>query len=207
MRDFGGTGDFVTGKGFVETSLVGDLKDPMLLSGPGTLKITEARLAGLGALQELGKMLGIKELEQTKFETIDGDFQIADKRITFYKLEARSGLVQMTGNGHITFDKVMDFNLLLVLGPDLAKLVPEQIRPVFTQGTDGGLSLAFKVEGPLDAPRSDLKQKLAGSTLNNVVIPALQDLLFRKKEKGSEQPAPPPESTPAPGASEAPAMP
>lgn len=199
MRDFGGKGDFVTGKGFVQTSLAGDLKEPLLLSGPGTLKITGARLAGLSALQDLGKMLGIKELEQTQFETIDGEFKIADQRLTFYKLEARSGLVQMTGNGYITFDKTMDFNLLLLLGSDLAKLVPQQIRPVFDQGADGSLSLAFKVEGPLEAPRNDLKEKLAGSTLNNVLLPALQDLLFKGKDKQPQNPEPSPAPEPPAG--------
>jgi hypothetical protein len=88
----------------------------------------------------------------------------------------------------------MNFNLLLLLGSDLARLVPQQIRPVFDQGADGSLSLAFKVEGPLEAPRSDLQEKLAGSTLNNVLLPALKDFLFKGKDK---QPAPP-ESTPAP---------
>jgi uncharacterized protein involved in outer membrane biogenesis len=195
LRDFGGgtdAGRIAGGKLNVETDLAGSLQRPRLLSGTGTMSIREGELTGLTFLQTLGDYLKIPELSDTRFDAIKGEFKIGDQKITFYNLEAVSKSVQFTSTGSLSFDKELDFDVLLALSPEVAARIPEQLRTPFSVRSDGYHTITFHLYGTLNSPKTNLPQKLLlQPAMEEFVNPLLDKLLKRDPQPPEPAPAAP----------------
>ncbi|NJK90379.1 MAG: AsmA family protein [Blastochloris sp.] len=110
----------------LQVQLAGDLNQPLLMQGTGSMQIGRARLTGIPALDKLGTMLKLPQIRETEFESIQGNYKVADQRVTFYELEAKSPDLQMTGSGFLGFDRKLDMDVLLILSAKLAAQIPPE---------------------------------------------------------------------------------
>jgi hypothetical protein len=86
---------------------------------------------------------------------------VGDQKITFYELEARSKDLSLTGTGYVGFDRKLDFDVLLILSPELAAQIPASSQTRFGKRENGSRTLTFKLTGTLDNPLSNLSEKLS----------------------------------------------
>jgi len=145
MKDFGANPEFIQGKIDLTCDLEGSLKQPAIVSGKGAIETHDTQLTGLKALDALGSMLNLPQLRYNKFDSIKGTFKVSDEQVTIYDLEAISSDLKMTGTGRIGFDRSVDFDILLILSPDLARKIPAASAAKFSLRDDGGSSITFKL--------------------------------------------------------------
>ena len=162
MKDFDANPEFIHGKMNINCEIQGNLRQPRVLSGRGSLESQSVQLTGFKALDALGSMLKLPDLRYTKFDSIKGSYKISDEQLTFYSLEAISPNLKMTGTGSIKFDRSMNFDILLVISPELARQIPAQAGRQFSRREDGSLCITFKLGGNLDSPKTNLAEKLLG---------------------------------------------
>ncbi|MDD5261908.1 MAG: AsmA-like C-terminal region-containing protein [Methylacidiphilales bacterium] len=168
MKDFEANPEFIQGKINLSCEMEGNLKQPRVMSGKGSLESQGTQLTGLKALDALGTMLKLPELRYTKFDSIKGTYKLSDEQLTFYSLEAISPNLKMTGTGSIKFDRNLDFDILLILSPELAKQIPAEAEQHFSKLDDGSRTITFKLNGSLDQPVTNLAEKLNGQDATNL---------------------------------------
>jgi type II secretion system protein N len=141
--------------------LTGDLTNAYPMQGSGRLEIGQTKLTGIVALDKLGELLNLAQLRDNQFDSIHGSFKVAEQKITFYELEAKSKNLSLTGTGSIGFDRQLDFDVLLILSPELAAQIPPSSQARFGKRENGSRVLTFKLSGTLDDPISNLSEKLS----------------------------------------------
>lgn len=138
----------------------GTLQDLTLVRATGEFEIRSARVLLLSGISPLDHLLDLPELRAHTFPTLKGTFKIAEEVITFYNIEAASEAVQITATGRAGLDRKIDFDVSLALRADLAAKIPEKNRARLSPRSDGFSVITFKLAGTMDAPRSNLMEKL-----------------------------------------------
>jgi hypothetical protein len=144
----------------INLQLTGDLNGSAPMQGTGTLEVGQAKLTGIAALDKLGDLLNLSQLRDSRFDSIRGSFKVGEQQITFYELEARSKDFSLAGTGSIGLDHKLDFDVLLILSPELAAQIPADSLSRFSKRENGSRTLTFKLGGTLDNPSSNLSDKL-----------------------------------------------
>jgi len=162
LREFKAREGLLEGQLDVKAQLGGTLREPQLLQGTGEFEIRNARLSGLGVSGTVAELLHIPELATQTFPKVSGTFKVAEEQLTFYSLEAVSPRMQATATGKIGLERAIDLDVKLALSPDMMASLPADIRKRLNVRPDGFGTVTFKVEGTLDAPRSNLAQKITG---------------------------------------------
>lgn len=133
------------------------------MHGEGTLLLREASIQPVGFLQQIGRILGIEELQLLRisegkclFRIVSGQFRMEDMllRSDNLMLGAKGPL---NGNGELDLQTRILFNDKLtsrLKGTLGSQLVPAP-EPGYTQ-------VAFHVTGPALNPRTDLLERLTG---------------------------------------------
>lgn len=145
----------------IQAHLTGDLNQTYPLQGSGQIQVGQAKLAGIAGLDKLGELLNLAQLRDIPFDSIRGTFKIEDQKIIFYELEARSKDLSLTGTGSIGFDRKLDFDVLLILSPELAAQIPVNSQAQFAKRENGSRTVTFRLNGSLDEPGSNLGEKLS----------------------------------------------
>ena len=156
-----GNAEFIQGQLKLNTQITGDLNEPLLMQGTGTIEVGQAKLTGIVALDKLGLMLNLPQLRYTQFDSIRGSFKVAEQKTTFYELEAKSPDLTLTATGSMGFDRSLDFDVLLILSPELAAQIPPSAEAKFGKRENGARTVTFKISGTFDDPQSNLSEKLS----------------------------------------------
>jgi type II secretion system protein N len=159
LREFKAREGLLEGQLDVKAQLTGTLREPHLAQGTGEFEIRNAKLSGLGLSGTVAELLRIPELATQNFAKVRGTFKIAEEKLTFYNLEAISPRMQATATGQIGLGRNLDFDVQLALNPELTAALPSEMRKRLNMRPDGYGTFTFKVEGTLDAPRSNLAEK------------------------------------------------
>lgn len=144
----------------LDAKVEGSLAQPQLARGVGQLAVEGAGMATLDVLGTIGQALGLSELRTPRFDRVNGEFKIADRRLTFYNLEGVSPLVELSGAGHVGFDGQLDLDMLLGLHPEIGDRIPANLLGRFNQRADQFRLITFKLSGPISNPTSNLPRKL-----------------------------------------------
>lgn len=162
LREFKAREGLLEGQLDVKAQMNGTLREPHLLQGTGEFEVRNARLSGLGVSGTVAELLRIPELATQTFPKVSGTFKIAEEQLTFYSLEAVSPRMQATATGKIGPGRDIDLDVQLALSPDMMASLPAEIRKRLNARPDGFGTVTFKVAGTLDAPTSNLAQKITG---------------------------------------------
>ncbi|MEM1158100.1 MAG: AsmA-like C-terminal region-containing protein [Verrucomicrobiota bacterium] len=160
IADFQAKSQWLDGKLTTTCRVEGQFEDPELLQGTGTMKITEGTLSGFAFIKELALLFPNQNFPETSFESITGNYKIAEKRLTIYDLEAVSPNVQLTGTGTVSAHRELNLDMRLSLSPDLTNLLEPGTAAKFNQREDKFSTITFTVTGTLDEPVSNLIEKL-----------------------------------------------
>ncbi|MFZ5805731.1 MAG: AsmA-like C-terminal region-containing protein [Verrucomicrobiota bacterium] len=172
-QDFGKDLDWLQGKLLLTTQLEGSLLQPKLLTGKGDFSIADIGVAKFKLLQDIGRILFVKELNSVQFKDIKGTFKVGDQKITFFNIEAVSDSVQLSGAGSITFDRQVDFDVLLAINDKLN--IPSEVEARLTKRDDGYHTITFKISGTMSDPKNNLTEKVG-----NIAIDVLKEKLGDK---------------------------
>lgn len=169
LREAGVSRQVLTGKLRLSTTLEGTGGLPTI-RGSGQADIVGGRLLEIPVLNLLATLLQISELRNLQFDECRMEFSIADNQMQTTLLRIKSPQVQITGTGTMSLaDYTLNHNLTLALAKDMVAKVPKEIRAVFTERPDGFVTLDFKVTGPYDSPKTDLKERLVKGAVGGLL--------------------------------------
>lgn len=160
ITDFQGQSQWLDGNLTTQCRIEGRFEAPELLQGTGTLEITEGTLSGLVFLKELGQLFPNQTFPETNFDSITGNYKIAEKKMTIYNLEAVSENVELTGTGTISINRELNIDMRLSLSPEFTAMMNPEISSQFNLRNDDFSTITFTVAGTLDEPKSNLIEKL-----------------------------------------------
>ncbi len=182
IKDFQGQSQWLDGKLTTSCRINGRFEAPELLQGTGTLMITEGTLSGFAFLKELSQLFPDQKFPETNFDSITGNYKIAEKKLTIYNLEAVSKDVQLTGAGTISVNRELNIDMRLSLSPEFTALLEPETAAQFNLRDDQFSTITFSLAGTLDEPKSNLIEKLK----QNAEL---------QKQSTPEPPAPPVDSS------------
>ncbi len=145
------------------------------LNGEGDAQLANGRLEGVKILQELSRLLKIKELDSPVITKAQTHFLVQDRQTKFIGLQLDSPVFRLTGDGVVDFNGNLDANLVLILGRDAMTKLPKAAAASFVQQQDGTGSIAFHVTGTTANPQTDLATRLLlqNTQIKNVINKAL----------------------------------
>jgi hypothetical protein len=146
------------GTGELDAALLGSLNDAWkkTLSGSGKFAVRNGHLPGVnlaGAAQSLAKMSGVGS--DTPFTVLEGDFTIADQRVTskLLHLDSQVGVVDLKGS--VGLDSTLDYQGTATVDPTAAlgsgtagKLVGGLLG-----SRVGKITVPFALAGTIESPK------------------------------------------------------
>ncbi|HEV3270711.1 MAG TPA: hypothetical protein VGZ93_00850 [Candidatus Methylacidiphilales bacterium] len=146
-----------------------------VLDGEGDAQMANGKLEGVRILQEVGQILKITEIEAPVITRAKTHFVVQNRQTRFIGLQVDSPVFQITGDGTVDFNGNLNANLVLVLTRDAMGRLPKQAAASFVQQQDGTGSIAFKVTGTTNNPKTDLPTRLLmqNTQIKNAIDKAL----------------------------------
>lgn len=145
--------------------------------GKGRAEIVGGELKGVPALELVGALLQIPELSNLRFDQCVIEFSISNNVMQTPVVKLTSPKVQITGKGEVSLDDCyLDYDLTLALANDALANLPKEVRGIFTERSDGFLTLNFRVWGPYDKPKTDLTKRIVKSVTDQLIGKDLKKL-------------------------------
>jgi uncharacterized protein involved in outer membrane biogenesis len=137
--------------------------------GNGRAEIVGGELKGVPALELVGALLQVPELSDLRFDQCVLEFSISNNVMQTPVVKITSPKVQITGKGEVSLaDYSLNHDLTLALAKDVLANAPKEIRSIFTERSDGFLTLDFRVWGPYEKPKTDLTKRLVKGVANQL---------------------------------------
>ena len=145
--------------------------------GNGRAEIVGGELKGVPALELVGALLQVPELSDLRFEQCVLEFSLSNNVMQTPVVKLTSPKVQITGKGSVALaDYSLNHDLTLALAKDVMANVPKEVRAIFTERSDGFLTLDFRVWGPYDKPKTDLTKRLVKGVADQFLKQGIQKL-------------------------------
>jgi uncharacterized protein involved in outer membrane biogenesis len=166
----------LTGKLQATAALAGTGGLPTIV-GNGRAEIVGGELKGVPALEMVGALLQVPELSDLRFDQCVLEFSLSNNVMQTPVVKLTSPKVQITGKGSVSLtDYSLDHDLTLALAKDVLANVPKEVRGIFTERSDGFLTLDFRVWGPYGKPKTDLTKRLVKGVTNQLLGKDLKKL-------------------------------
>ena len=144
-----------------------------LIRGRSRVEVENGRLIPSGYLQGLGRLLGIRELQNINLSEAHADFRIEDDFVHVEPLRLRAEDFTVEMRGPITRAGGMDLQGKLLLSPPVAArltaLTRRQLPVTDAADLPGYREVAFHITGTLEKPQSDLVSRLLGGGLGGQI--------------------------------------
>ena len=140
----------VTGHSFVAFKMTGDYSGTHSHRGTGSIQLRDAKIYELPAFISLLKLLNIRQLTRTAFDSSNIEFKVLGERIIFERMEFIGDAISLLGEGEMNLDWDIDLNFYTVIGRN--RLNIPLISQLYRAGSQR--TLAIKVDGKLDNPRT-----------------------------------------------------
>lgn len=104
-----------------------DQDDPLAvegMEGAGSVKVEDAKLAGLGPVKEVLKWTGEKNTEDMSFDKVEADFSLKDGSLMTDRMELKSKPISLEGSGEIDAQQNMNYDLTVTLAPEVMAQFP-----------------------------------------------------------------------------------
>ena len=146
-------------------------------TGQGRAEVTGGELVDVPLLRTVQLVLQLPFLRSMKLDEFWVDFSLARNVLTMPALRVASHDLRITGKGTVRLDtETLDHQLTLALPKATVDRAPRDVRRVFTEQPDGWPTLAFRVWGPYDAPRTDLTDRVLRGAAEGALRKGLQQL-------------------------------
>ena len=140
----------VTGHSFAAFKMTGDYSGTHSHRGSGSIQLRDAQIYELPLFVSLLKILNIRQLTRTAFDSSNVDFKVLGERIIFERMEFIGDAISLLGEGEMNLDWDIDLNFYTVIGRNRINIpLISQLYRASSQRT-----LAIKVDGKLDDPRT-----------------------------------------------------
>ena len=185
--------------------------------GEGRIDLRDGQFHQLDLFQNIGQILGMRELSDLRVRDGHADLRMAGEKIYIEKLTLNTSDLQLAAKGTARTDKRLNLEAQLSVEEAAAQHLPGMIRDNFLPIEGGRRAIAFTVTGTTDKPKTNLLDKLMGQKENMQLGNLLTNIFGgekpkqeddkakkddKKKKKDKDKPAPnagtPPASSPAP---------
>lgn len=140
----------VTGHSFAAFKMTGDYSGTHSHRGSGSIQLRDAKIYELPVFISLLKLLNVRQLTRTAFDSGNIDFKVLGERIIFERMEFIGDAISLLGDGEMNLDWDIDLNFYSVMGRN--RLNIPLISQLYRAGSQR--TLAIKVDGKLDNPRT-----------------------------------------------------
>lgn len=106
----------VDGRCFGAVRMSGEYSGVHTYRGEGTLRLRDAEIYELPVILSLVKILRVKEVNRTAFDTSDVDFTINNGSIDLNRIELIGDAFSLIGNGKVDFNHQIDLNFYSIMG-------------------------------------------------------------------------------------------
>ena len=134
--------------------------------GQTRIDLSGGRMIPSDYLQNIGQVLGIRELQGLDFREAYAELRIEDDFIHVAPLWLRTDEFAVEMSGPITRAGGLDLKARLILGPSsaarLAALTGRELPAANMEGLAGFRAVDFRVTGTLEKPQSDLASRVLG---------------------------------------------
>jgi uncharacterized protein involved in outer membrane biogenesis len=157
----------MSGKLKATTTLAGTGGLPTIV-GNGHAQIDGGQLMEIPILNLLATVLQMDALHNLKFSECILEFSISNNVMETPVIRLISPGLQITGKGSVSLaDNSLNHNMTMTFAKGGLGSAPKEIMGLFTEETDGSLSLSFKVWGPFNAPKTDIPKRLGQQLIKN----------------------------------------
>ena len=140
----------VTGHSFATFQMTGDYTGTHSHRGSGSVELRDAKIYELPVFISLLKILNVRQLTRTAFDSGHIDFKLLGERIVFERMEFIGDAISLLGEGEMNLDWDIDLNFYTVIGRNRLNIpLLSQLYRASSQRT-----LAIKVDGKLDNPKT-----------------------------------------------------
>ena len=140
----------VTGHSFAAFKMTGDHSGTHSHRGSGNIQLRDAKIYELPIFISMLKILNVRQLTRTAFDSSNIDFKILGERVIFERMEFIGDAISLLGDGEMNLDWDIDLNFYTVIGRN--RLNIPLISQLYRAGSQR--TLAIKVDGKLDNPRT-----------------------------------------------------
>ncbi len=151
------------------------------LLGTGRIEIAGGRLIPSAYLQEIGRILDIRELQGMDLHEARTDLRVEDDLIYIEPLWLRADEIAVELRGTITRGGQLDLKGRLLVSAGVAATIASrtgrELPPANHTGLADYRALSFKVGGTLQEPDSDLTSRLLGGGLGGQIGQFLLNLI------------------------------
>lgn len=200
-----------------QVEILGDTHSDRV-EGVGRIDLRDGQFHQLDLFQNIGQILGMRELSDLRVREGHSELRIAGEKIYVDKLTLNTSDLQLAAKGTIRTDKRLNLEAQLSVEDAVAQRLPGMVRDSFLPTEDGRRAVPFTITGSTDKPKTNLLDKLMGQK-ENLQLGNLLSNIFggdkpkadddkvkkddKKKKKDKDKTAPnattPPASTPAAG--------
>ncbi len=106
----------IAGHGFCALELTGDAPNIDSYRGRGVAQLRDAQIYELPTVLSLLKLLQIKQVDRTAFDTGNIDFSVNGENIDLNRMEFNGDAISLIGNGSVNLNRDLDVNFYSVMG-------------------------------------------------------------------------------------------
>ncbi len=174
----------ISGIGFGEIRLTGNSYENHSIKGNGNVQLRDAKIHQLPVMLSLLKILNVKEITRTAFDSGNLDFSIQGDQISLDRIELIGDAISLIGQGTLDTKRQIDLNFYTVMGRNRLNIpIISELYRASSQHI-----LWINIDGSLDRPQTH-KHVLPG--LNDRLqklfqpIDQRQDNLYNRANDGS----------------------
>jgi uncharacterized protein YhdP len=147
------------------------------MNGSGKAEIVGGQLVEMPVLSLLATVLQVPALRDLKFDECRLEFSLSNNVMQTPVISLKSPQVQITGQGSVRLeDYALNHTFTLALARGALDGAPKEVQAIFTPRQDGFQTIDFKVWGPYDSPKTDIKERLIKGAAGQLIQKGLQQL-------------------------------
>jgi len=135
------------------------------VEGEGRVDVHDAQFHQLDFFENIGQILGLRELSDLRVHDGHTDLRIAGEKITVDSLTLNTNDLQLAAKGTARLDKRINLDAQLSAEDAVVQRLPGMIRDNFVP-MEGVAGHPFVINGTADKPKTNLLDKLIGQKIN-----------------------------------------
>lgn len=144
----------------------GDTNRSDRLEGEGRVDVRDAQFHQLDLFQNIGQILGMRELSDLRVHDGHSELRLAGEKILVEKLTLNTADLQLAAHGTARMDKRLNLEAELSAEDAVVQRLPGMIRDNFVPVDGGRHALSFVINGTVDKPKTNIMDKLIGQKIN-----------------------------------------
>ncbi|EDY19482.1 hypothetical protein CfE428DRAFT_3167 [Chthoniobacter flavus Ellin428] len=166
-----------------QAEIHGDYQRKNRYDGVGRVDIRDAQFHQLDLFQNIGQIIGLKELSDLRVRDGHSDLRLSGEKVYVDTLALNTADLQLTAHGMVRLDKRLNLDAQLSVEEAVAQHLPAMIHDSFTPIEGGRRAIDFVINGTTDKPKTNLLNKLIGQKIDNQFGNVLNSIFGDKKQE------------------------